>query len=427
MNIGIQREIRHGMVFSADYLRNVGTHSLLSVDLNQVGDVSHFNLGAASQAIATTLANCGVATIGQAIVLCPTDPLTGGAYTPRAATMSDFAQNGLGADSDFGQACNQAIGAPCAFGGKNTNQAQFFMLQPIGRAVYNALQMKLSQNVNNPMKGVKALNFIVSYSLSRFSNSGGAQLTGTTTDSDQDFVLQTADNNSPNRYFGPSLLDRTHQVSFGGYADVPGGFRIGLTSHFYSPLSSAIVSPNFGDPGEIFRTDFTGDGTTGDPIPGTHFGQFDRGTNASQLTALINNYNSNVAGQATPAGQVLIQNGLMTLADLQALGGVAPTIATPPVGQVDFTWLKALDLKFAWRHTFKERVTLEPSIGFFNLFNFANFNLPPNTMNGLLIGESGSINGTAKADNNQFRVGNGTGVYALGAPRQIEFGLRITF
>ena len=31
MNVGIQREIRRGMVFSADYLRNVGTRSLLSI------------------------------------------------------------------------------------------------------------------------------------------------------------------------------------------------------------------------------------------------------------------------------------------------------------------------------------------------------------------------------------------------------------
>ena len=428
MNIGIQREIRHGMVLTADYLRNVETHSLLSIDINQVGDVSHFNLAGAQQAIATTLANCGVATVGQAIVLCPTDPSGSGAgYIPRPATMADFAGNGLGSDADFGQACIQALGYNCAFGGKNTNQAQFFMLQPIGRSVYNALQMKLSQNVENPMRGVKALNFIVSYSLSRFENSGGAQLTGTPADNDQDFVLQTADNNNPNRYFGPSLLDRRHQISFGGYADVPGGFRIGLTSHFYSPLSSAIVSPNFGDPGEIFRTDFTGDGTTGDPLPGTHFGEFDRGVNASQLTGLVNNYNSAEAGQATPAGQVLIANGLMTLAELQGLGGVAPTISAPPADQVDFTWLKTMDLKVAWRYTFRERVTLEPSVGFFNLLNFANFNLPPNTMNGLLVGESGSINGTGKADNSQFRVGNGTGVYALGAPRQIEFGLRVTF
>jgi hypothetical protein len=290
------------------------------------------------------------------------------------------------------------------------------------------LQMKLTQNMNNPFRGIKAMNFQVSYSLSKFSNTGGAQLTGTPADNDQDFVLQAADNNNPGRYFGPSLLDRTHQVSFGGYADVPGGFRLGLIAHFYSPLSSAIVAPNFGDVGEIYRTDFTGDGTTGDPVPGTHFGQFDRGVNAGNLNALISRYNTTVAGQLTPAGNVLVQNGIMTAAQLSELGGVAPSADLAPPGQVDFTWLRALDLKLAWRHTFHDRFTIEPSVGFYNLPNFSNFNLPPNTINGILFGAgAGSINGTTRADNESFRVGNGTGVYGLGSQRQIEFGLRFVF
>src|SRR6266700_6285222 len=118
----------------------------------------------------------------------------------------------------------------------------------------------------------------------------------------------------------------------------------------------------------------------------------------------------------------------MTLAQLQALGGVGPTIDAAPGDQVNFTWLRALDLRLAWRHTFKDRFTIEPSVGFYNLPNFSNFNLPPNTMNGILFGAgNGSINGTSPSDNESFRVGNGTGVYGLGAQRQIEFGLRVVF
>ena len=74
-----------------------------------------------------------------------------------------------------------------------------------------------------------------------------------------------------------------------------------------------------------------------------------------------------------------------------------------------------------------DRYTIEPSVGIYNLFNFANFNLPPNTMFGLLSGQPQSINGTTRSDQESFRVGNGTGVYSLGAQRQIEFGLRLTF
>lgn len=451
INFGIQREIRHGMVLTADYLRNIETRTLLGIDINKVGDVSTFNLAGANAAIAATLANCGAASVGASYSAdCPTDPLTGtddgGTWVPRPAVITDYAGNGLGTPNDaLGVGCSQdpslgGLGRPCAFGGVNASQNQAFFLKPIGRSVYNALQLKLTQNVDNPFRGVKAMNFQVSYSLSNFSNTGGAQLTGTSADNDQDFVLQAADNNQPGRYYGPSLLDRTHQISFGGYADVPGGFRFGLISHFYSPLSSAIVAPNFGDTAEIFRTDFTGDGTVGDPVPGTHFGQFDRGTNASSLNSLISHYNTTQGNQATPAGNVLIQNGLMTLADLQALGGISPVIDPAPSNQVNFTWLRSLDLRLAWRHTFKERVTIEPSVAFFNLPNFSNYNLPPNTMNGILFGAgAGSINGTTPGGgrcdpgdtnacgNNAFRVGNGTGVYGVGAQRQIEFGLKLTF
>jgi len=432
MNVGIQREIHQGIVFSADYLRNVETRTLIGVDVNRQGDVSTFNLAGANAAINSTNASFG----------CPAGPAGVGCAITAGATMATYAGNGLGTASDAsGSGCTSAggIGHPCAFGGVNQNQAQMFFLEPEGRSEYNALQMTLKQNVNNPMRGVKAANFQVSYSLSRFANSGGVQATGQPADNDQDFVLQAADNNNPGRYFGPSLLDRTHQISFGGYVDVPFGFRIGLISHFYSPLASSIDAPNSGAAGEIFRSDFTGDGTVQDPIPGTKFGSFERGINASTLTQTINNFNQNVANNPTPAGKVLIANNLMTLAQLQSLGGVVQPVCPPPPttaagctnsagSQVDFGWLRATDLKLAWRHTFAERFTIEPSVGFYNIFNFANFNLPPTTMNGILFGPgSGSINGTTRKDQESFRVGNGTGVYSLGSQRQLEFGLRFTF
>ena len=417
MNFGVQHEIRPGMVVSADFLRNVETRSLLGIDINHVGDINNFSLANAQAAIAATNASFG----GCATVDCA---------IAAGATMVDYANNGLTADSDFGQACIQALGVPCAFGGKNPAQQQSFFLEPIGRSVYNALQMKLVQNVTNPMRGVKALNFQASYSLSRFQNSGGAQASGTTGDNDQDFVLQSPDSNKPNRYFGDSLLDRTHQFSFGGYAELPGKFTVGLIGHFWSPLATPIVVPNTGiGAGEIFRTDFTGDGSVEDPLPGTHFGQFGRGTNASNLNGLINSYNGTYGNQPTPAGQVLVTNNLMTVAQLQALGGVAPVIPNAPPDQANFPWLRAFDMNIGWKYTYKERVSLEPTVNFFNLFNFGNFDLPGTVlMSPYLLGSEGSINGTTRQQNkNDFRVGNGTGVYALGAARQVEWGLKLTF
>jgi hypothetical protein len=426
MNIGVQREIRHGMVFSADYLRNVETRTLLSIDQNKVGDVSTFNAGAASAAINDTNASfgCGTGTTGIDCAIAA------------GAGIGDYAGFGLSVPNDvLGVGCGQIVDAgglcrPCAFGGVNPEQNQFFQLRPIGRSVYNALQVKLSQNVENPLKGVKAANFQVSYSFSNFSNTGGAQVAGNASDNDQDFVLQAADNDNPGRYYGPAILDRTHQISFGGFFDVPLGFRIGTIAHFYSPLSSAIDIPISGGGGEIFLSDFTGDGTTQDPMPGTKLGAFGRDTDVNGLRNLINNYNSNIAGQPTPAGQTLIASGLMSQSQLVALGGTPLQVPLPQDGQVPFTWLKTFDLKLSWRHTFKERYVIEPSVGFYNLFNFANFNLPPTTMSGLLTGPgTGAINGTERADGtlDTFRVGNGTGVYSMGSQRQIEFGMRFQF
>src|SRR6266567_5597942 len=279
MNFGIQREIRHGMVLSADYLRNVETRTLLAVDVNKVGNISTFNTGGATQAINATNASFG----------CPAGAGGVDCAIAAGATIDNYVGFGLGTPNDVGGVgCAQdpslgGLGYACAFGGVNSMQNQAFFLKPIGRSVYNALQMKLVENVNKPFRGVKAMNFQVAYSLSNFSNTGGAQVTGTPGDSDQDFVLAAADYNKPGRYYGPALLDRTHQISFGGYADVPGGFRLGLIAHFYSPLSSAIVAPNFGDVGEIYRTDFTGDGTVGDPYRAPIWGNLTAGTDAGSL------------------------------------------------------------------------------------------------------------------------------------------------
>jgi hypothetical protein len=113
-----------------------------------------------------------------------------------------------------------------------------------------------------------------------------------------------------------------------------------------------------------------------------------------------------------------------------------PQVQTPPAGNVGLGWLKSLDLRLARPIRFTEAVAIEPSVSMFNVFNFANFDAPSLQLSGVLDASPGravnnatkncgSIPGicTARAS----RVGPGSGVFSLGAPRQLEFGFRVTF
>jgi hypothetical protein len=428
MNIGIQREIRRGIVFTADYLRNVSTHNLLSIDTNHVGDSRFFNLANAQMAIATTNGTFGCGDVDCAIA--------------HGATITDYASNGL--DSGY-SVCG---GFPCAsldqpglpharaaFPGINENVGANQMLFPTGRSVYNGLQTSLRQDLHNPLPGVRYLNLQVSYAFSRYVS----------TARDNDFINFATDNANPTQFIGPNGLDRTHQLSFGGTMDLPARFRLSLISHFDSPLPSNVTLPVSGLPGGLFQTDVTGDGTgdgtfgsnggAGDLLPGTNIGGFGRSFGVNGLNQKITAFNNNMVGQPTPAGQVLISNGLFTLAELQALGGVMGGQSTggtaplplAPAGAIGQAWLKTFDLSLSWAYKFRDRLELRPGVSIFNLFNFANFDGPAAPFSSILDGTPGSPNGTTNPQPNDLRLGLGSGVNALGSPRVVEFSLKLSF
>jgi hypothetical protein len=429
MNFGVQHEIRRGMTFSADYLRNVSTHTLLTIDTNHVGAARFLNVPMAQAAITLTQNDCGTATIG---AVCSGDPSSAtngdGTYgtssnPTRAATIVDYATNGLDSGN---QLCGGIVCSNAAFPGANPLVGSNQMLFPIGRSVYNGLQLSLKQDSKNPFRGVKYLNLEVSYSLSRYDS----------TARDSDFINFATDNDNPLKYVGPNGLDRRHQLSFGGTADLPKSFRWSVIGHFYSALPVNLTLNPTGAAGGIFVTDVTGDGTegsgaasggVGDLLPGTNVGSFGRGINGSSINKAISNYNSNFAGQPTPAGQALITAGLFNLAQLQALGGVQQAIPLAPTNEANMGWLKDFDTSFSWVYKIKERYELEPKVTFFNVFNIANFDGPANPLSGVLNGAVGSVNGTAGRQPDSNRLGLGSGVFAAGAPRVVEFELKFNF
>ncbi|HUI74934.1 MAG TPA: TonB-dependent receptor [Candidatus Acidoferrum sp.] len=427
MNFGLQRQLGKSSVLSVDYVRNVSTHFLIGLDTNKDGDARFLNVPNAQAAISATNSSLGCGT--------GTDTAAIQCAIAAGATMADYAGNGLDSGVDY------AAGFPCptcAFPGVNPNVGQNQMLFPIGRSVYNGLLVSLKSNLSNPLPGIRRLSLITSYTLSRFDSEV----------QDQDFVNNATDFNNPLSYFGPSALDRTHQVSVGAVMDLPAATRLALTTHWDTAPAQTLLLQQSGLPGEIFYTDITGDGTTGDVAPGTNVGAFGRSIKASDLNNYINMYNSKYAGQLTPAGQALVAAGLFTQAQLVSLGAVTPTLQLAPSGNVGLSPLFTFDAHISWEihlakmlHALPERVVLEPQIALYNVFNFHNYDPGGNLLSGVLGGLPGQVNGTTKYDQagcpanvaactgrtNLITPGSASGVNWYAVPRQAEFGVRLSF
>ncbi len=424
MNVGIQHELHPGTVVSADFIRNIGEHYLIAIDQNHSGAARSFNLAnaVAARDAAQTANGC---TAGAGQVGCMVTNLT------QAGAQSAYSSMGL--DS------NIAVtgGAPCPFcafpgtnqvSGNSGTVGTMDMLEPLGRSVYDGLQIKLQQRVTNPMRGVKNVNFQVSYSLSRFDSLV----------QDQDFVNLAVNNDNPLQFFGPDSLDRTHQISFGGTFTLPWYTQLSFIGHFLSPLPGNLELPELTSGGEIYATDWLGSGlgsgAAPEPVPGTQIGQFMRGTNVGNLQNVINTYNGKYAGTLTPAGQQLVNGGVMSASDMAAMGWVMPSLPSVAPGALNLPWLRAFDLELAWPiPVFKERVKITPSVSIFNLFNLTNAFLPGNLPifpltpgpNGYIA--SNAIGGVTQGAILPFRASFQSGTYALGAPRQFEFGLKLDF
>ncbi len=426
MNFGLQHEFGRGTVLSIDYVRNSGTHFLLGVDRNHVGDPTNFNLDNALAAVNRTLAanapSCGPVNASTSIA-------GANCYLGhvRGASISDFAVNGLDSSGTFAN-------PTAAFPGDNPNLGQGIFFEPIGNSRYRAVDISLHSVISHHVRGIRSMNLQASYSWSKFQSNlaeGGGP-------SNNPNVLPNAlDWNSPNGFFGTSGLDRTHQFTFGPVLGLRRGFLLSILGHIDSPLPLTVFLPQLnggGVPGEIFRSDVTGDGAPGDVVPGSSIGEFRSGTSVTNLDAFISSYNTNVAGHPTPAGSALITNGLFTQSQLLLLGAVTPALANVPANS-EPAWLKTVDVRLSWPYVFKERFTIEPSVSAFNIFNSANFDSLMNPSAGILqpattFPTNGSLGlgcGTASSCQSANRIGPGSGVFSLGSARQLEFGVRLTF
>ena len=410
INFGIQQQLTNTLFLSVDYVHNTNIHNVQVHDANIVGAVKTFNAPNAQAAVAATEAQFGCASVDCTIAA--------------GATITDFAGHGLGSPAS-GLAQQFVVpNSGWAFPGLNQNFGQMGIISTTGRSVYNALQVRLKQTINTPLRGVRAVNWNVNYSLSRFNAMS----------SDQDASLVNAgDNIDLNRFYGPTNLDRTHMLALSGMAQFRGGLQLSWLARVYSALPATLTMPvTCACPAEVFLTDVTGDGSGGDVLPGTNLGSFGRSVSLGNLNRVISAFDSNSAGTLTPAGQKLVSAGLFTSDQLQSLGATVPSIPLAPPGQVGLDNFIANDLRVSWPfHIGRfERFKVEPSIDVFNVVNKANFD-PPNglntfTLRGALSGTPGSLNGTTYSERTN-RYGLGSGVFSQGIARAIQFGLRVEF
>jgi hypothetical protein len=441
MNLGIQKEIRTGTVLSADYVRNIGEHYLIGQDVNHSGAARSFNQANAIAArdAAQTAAGCPTG-FGQATCM----------ITALGHAGAQAAYSTAGLDSNL-QVTGGGPCSYCAFPGTNAITGNngalggVDVLFPDGRSVYSGVLVKLVTRLDNPVRWVKTANLQVSYTLSRFVSQA----------QDENSINLATDNDNPTRFTGPDALDRKHQLSFGGTFDLPYYTKLSMVGHFYSPLPQSLLLPELTSGGEIYASDWLGSGLGSagapEPLPGTQIGQFSHSTNIDNLQAVLNSYNHTYAGNLTPAGACLVGNNVpggnhftcsgllsgtsvMTRGDMSALGWVMPTLGSVAPYALGIPWLKTMDLRASWPIKINERVTIEPSVSAFNVFNLVNTFLPGNLpgasllpgQNGLLapnvLGGVSSPSGFAP-----FRAGFQSGTYAVGAPRVFEFGLRISF
>ncbi len=452
-SIGFQHQLGERSVFSIDFMRQIGTQFPLGIDSNHVGDAGFLTDGANTNPLLNSYA-AELSAINSTLVANPASSACpqatyagangqpGGSYasvncyltTVTGASITDFARHGLDSSNAFCGPfpCSVLGKQQAAFGGINPTVGSNVMYFPSGRSQYQGAHLVFKTTIVAPTRRVERMDLGVSYTISRYrSNIAESDGSG----GDYSVMNVAEDYNRPHLdHFGSSGLDRTHQLSFTSTSE------FSMIANLASPLPLSVYVPQQdggGVAGEIFRSDMTGDGTVGDLLPGTIIGSTGK-YSTTDVTKAIAFYDSTFAGKLTPAGQTLVNAGLFTGQQLVSLGAYSPLIQSLPTHFAEATWLKTMDIHLSRPFQVGEHVRLEPNFSLINVFNWANFGGPGNQLSGILNGAPGSSlnnassagycgNSAAFCTSRLDRVLAGSGTFANGAPRQMEFGLRVTF
>src|SRR5262249_52908314 len=217
LDLGLAHELKPGLRFTLDYVREVTTRTLLGVDVNRGGAASSFNANNAfADRDAAQTSNGCLAGPGEVGCMVANLGPTGALAAYGAAGIGGPAQVTGGAPCPF-----------CAFPGINPTLGVNVMNFPEGRSVYSAFNVGLKQhlmNLNTPW--LPRMTFEASYSHPH--NEGQA--------SDSSLANLATDYANPDRFTGWNALDRTHQISVGGFFQFRHSLQASFISHISSPL-----------------------------------------------------------------------------------------------------------------------------------------------------------------------------------------------
>ncbi|HZF40402.1 MAG TPA: hypothetical protein VE715_16375, partial [Blastocatellia bacterium] len=400
-SIGVQRELRQNVVLSADYVRIRGVGlPYVTNDYERRFAARTLDATAARAQVANVLkipvANLNTAAVDTFLTKNPT------------ATIATFAL-GTGTNNIFTGLTKDNDLASIVTG---------------GFSLYQGLQVKLDGRMNTGANSrlrhfLREMNYTVSYALSRATATNGQN--------SLEFDGAATFNDNINGAYGPTGNDRTHIFTAGALMTVPFGFRINQIWSFRTAVGANLTVPfldNFAAANGIFTTDLDGDGRTGDLLPGTNIRDLGRKIKSfNQLNRIITDFNNNFAGKLTPAGQALVTAGIFTEAQLRALGAtVKPLALVPETNPWPFENLINLDARISRPVRIKEKITIEPSLDVFNVFNHTGLG----SYSGL-GGTFGSLNFDYVADpRGTAELSRGTR-RRLQQNRLLQLGLRVTF
>ena len=397
-NLGVQRELKPGTVLSVDYIHNHGVGlPFTRRDFEMRRDNTTLQPAAALAKINSVLKGL---TVDQWMAANP------------KGTIGSF---GLVNDSIF-------MGLY-----PDMTRARFIIG---GFTKYRGLQVSLRGTDRGRWK-FRDLGYNLSYALARSES--------ISTTERAEFIAVASNNKNPNdkAYFGPTGLDRTHMLTAAGFFTIPGGFRFNSFWTFRTAPPRSLVVPNFGGATSgtnfVFASDLNGDynpggGVGGDPLPGMTGGQFGRAVkDFKTLNQLIQQFNSQYAGQLTPHGKSLVAAGLFTEAQLKKLGAVMPVIPLVPEGN-PWPWhnMFTTDLRFdrpIKLPKIREGLEIIPFVDFYNLFNHA----PAGVYSGL-AGTWGNLNfdytkNTPGATPSDLDITRGR----INPTRRVMFGVKANF